>query len=205
MNEIIGKQEKTMMKMGKLEKLFVNSTGHSQGVAQYAEKLLRRVPVQPGQSYLDVGSGNGVAPIAVAQTFGLKVTGVDIDPQQIALAQAAAQDIPGTCFMALDGRTLPFGDGEFDFVFTNKVTHHIPNWQEALAEMIRVLKPGGYLLYSDLALPVPLARIGEAMAGDRYGFPNRPAIETFAEKQRLATVWQSVRPLHFTGIFRKES
>lgn len=194
-----------MMKMGKLEKLFVNSFGHSQGVARHAEKLLRRVPVQPGQTYLDVGCGNGVAPIVIAQTFNLKVTGVDIDPQQIALAQAAAQDVPGTCFMALDGRSLPFGDGEFDFVFTNKVTHHIPNWQEALAEMLRVLKPGGYLLYSDLALPAPLARLGAALVGNRYGFPNRQAIETFAKENRLATVWQSPRPLHFTGIFRKES
>lgn len=192
------------MKMGKLEKLFVNSTGHSQGVARHAEQMLRRVPVHPGQKYLDVGSGNGVAPIAVAQTLGLKVTGVDIDPGQIALAQAAAKDVPGTCFMALDGRSLPFDDGEFDFVFTNKVTHHIPNWQEALAEMVRVLRAGGYLLYSDLVLPAPLARLGEIIARDMVGFPNRPAIETFAEKNRLATIWQSARPLHFTGIFRKE-
>jgi ubiquinone/menaquinone biosynthesis C-methylase UbiE len=194
-----------MMKMGKLEKLFVNSIGHSRNVARHAEKLLRHVPVQPGQSYLDVGCGNGAAPIAVAQTFGLKVTGVDIDSEQIALAQAAALEVPGTQFMTMDGRSLPFEHSRFDIVFSNKVTHHIPDWQAALAEMVRVLKADGHLLYSDLALPAPLARLGEAIAGSRVGFPSRPAIETFAEQNRLIAVWQTASPFHFTGIFRKAS
>jgi ubiquinone/menaquinone biosynthesis C-methylase UbiE len=193
-----------MMKMGKLEKLFVNSSGHSREVAGHAEKMLGRIPVLPGQKYLDVGSGNGAAPIAVAQRFGLEVTGVDIDPEQIALARAAAQGVPGVRFMTLDGRSLPFDDGEFDIVFSNKVTHHIANWGEALAEMVRVLKPGGYLLYSDLALPAPLAQLGEAIAGAWYGFPNQQAIEAFAAEHGLEAIWQSARPLHFSGVFRKE-
>ena len=178
------------MKMGKLEKLFVNSPGHSQGVARHAEKLLRRVPVQPGQTYLDVGCGNGAAPIAIAQTFDLNVTGVDIDPEQIALAQEAAQG---------------FADEEYDIVFTNKVTHHIPDWPSALAEMVRVLKVGGYLIYSDLSLPTPLARLGKALAGNWVGFPNRPALEAFRKQHGLTTVWRSARPFHFAAIYRKES
>ena len=66
------------MKMGKLEKLFVNNAGHSESVARQTEQMLRHVTVQPGQKYLDVGCGNGAAPIYVAQTFDLNVTGVDV-------------------------------------------------------------------------------------------------------------------------------
>jgi ubiquinone/menaquinone biosynthesis C-methylase UbiE len=192
------------MKMGKLEKLFVNNAGHSESVARQTEQMLRHVTVQPGQKYLDVGCGNGAAPIYVAQTFGLNVTGVDVDPEQIVLAQKAAQRMPHTRFMHIDGRELPFGDGQFDLVFSNKVTHHIPNWLDALAEMVRVLKPGGYLLYSDLTVPALLARLGEAIAGNRVGFPNRMAIDLFVEQHGLTAVYQSTIPLHFTGVFRRE-
>ena len=192
------------MTMGKLEKRFVNDVGHSRGVARHAARTLRQTTVQPEQMYLDVGCGNGVAPIYVAKTFGLHVTGVDVDPQQIALAKTAAQSVPNIRFLCIDGRNLPFADGEFDVVFSNKVTHHIPNWRDALAEMVRVLKPGGYLLYADLRLPAALARLGKAVAGNRYGFPNLPAIDHFVMSNGLTAVYQSIGPLQFAGVFRKE-
>jgi len=192
------------MSMSKLEKSLVNRKGHSQGVARQAIKLLQKVPARSDQTFLDVGTGNGTVPIAVAQTFGLNVTGVDIDSQQISLARKAAQDIPGVHFETLDGRSLPFEDSHFDIVFSNKVTHHIPDWQNALAEMARVLKPGGCLIYSDLVLPRLLAKMGEAVAGNKVGFPNRPAIEAFAKQNKLVAEWKVTNTLHFTAIFRKE-
>ena len=57
------------MKMGKFEKLFVNSPSHSQQVSQHAEKLLNLIDFKAGQKYLDVGCGNGAAPIYLAQKY----------------------------------------------------------------------------------------------------------------------------------------
>jgi ubiquinone/menaquinone biosynthesis C-methylase UbiE len=189
--------------MGKVEKLFVNNDGHSQGVGRYAEELLRSVDFEVGGKYLDVGCGNGAAPIHIAQTFGLDVTGVDVDPEQIEAAQARGQGIDNARFMTVDGTQLPFSEGEYDIIFTNKVTHHIPNWQDAMAEMVRVLKPGGYLIYSDFVVPGPVAALGRSIAGNRASFPTRAALNTFTERHDLSVVNASGSALNYRGVFQK--
>ena len=193
------------MRMGKLEKLFVNSAGHSQSVSRHAEKLLRYVDVKPNQRYLDVGTGNGAAPIHIARTLRLDVTGVDVDPEQIQAAEARGQGLPNARFMTVDGTELPFEDGEFDIVATNKVMHHIPNWEDALAEMLRVLKPGGYLIYSDLVFPGPIARLGTSLLGNQSGFPTRKALNSIVAQDDLTAIRLSTSPVHYEGIFRKET
>jgi ubiquinone/menaquinone biosynthesis C-methylase UbiE len=142
------------MKMGQLEKFIVNSASHSRRVSRHAEKMLQFAAVRPGQSYLDVGCGNGAAAIQIAKKLGLDVTGVDVDPDQIQAAKDAAGDLPNVQFLTADATRLPFNDREFAVVTTNKVTHHLPNWEIAVEEMIRVLRPNGYLVYGDLLFPV---------------------------------------------------
>ncbi len=195
--------ERVKMKMVSLEKRFVNSEGHSLNVSRHAEKLLRFVPVTPKQRLLDVGTGNGAVPIHLSQTFGLDATGVDVDPEQIALAQARSSDSERVHFMTVDGIKLPFEDGEFDVVFSNKVTHHIPNWQDVVLEMIRVLKPGGYLVYSDLVYPQVLAGVGQALAGRWAGFPTRKTFHSLTAQHQLSSIYQSGTLLQFEGVFRK--
>jgi len=190
-----------MGKMSDFEKSFVNSDRHSQRVSLHAERLVRRVNPRPGQHYLDVGCGNGAAPICIAQKFRLEVTGVDVDPEQIALAQASSQGMKNIRFMALDSRELHFADGQFDIVFTNKVTHHITGWQKAVAEMVRVLRPGGYLIYADFILPSFAAHLGEALFGDRAGFPTREALDDLFARSGLRAVHRLVYPMHFEGVF----
>jgi ubiquinone/menaquinone biosynthesis C-methylase UbiE len=177
--------------MGRFEKLFVNSSGHSQGVAQYAERLVRLADPRPGQHLLDVGCGNGAAPLHMARTFGLEATGVDVDPEQIAAAARRAGGTDRVRFLVGDTAALPFEDGEFHVVFSNKVTHHVPDWQRALAEMTRVLKPGGHLVYSDLVAPF----------GKRY--PTRRALDRFVEERGLRVVQRTGSPVHYTGVFQK--
>jgi ubiquinone/menaquinone biosynthesis C-methylase UbiE len=57
------------MKMGKLEKFFVNRPGHSRRVSQHATKLLEFTNAREGQNYLDVGCGNGTAAIHISPTL----------------------------------------------------------------------------------------------------------------------------------------
>ncbi len=190
-------------KMSEFEKSFVNSDRHSRTVSLYTERLLALAHPRPGQRYLDVGCGNGAAPVYVARNFQLNVSGVDVDPEQIALAQATSKGMKNIRFLAIDSRSLPFHDGEFDIVFTNKVTHHIRDWEQAVMEMVRVLKPGGYLIYADFILPSLAASLGRAIVANRRDFPTRRVLDDLFTKSGLQSVHRKIQPMHFEGVFLK--
>lgn len=193
------------MEMITLEKLFVNSERHSRQVSRHAERLVRYTAPQPGQTYLDVGCGNGAAPIHIAKTFGMHVTGIDIDADQIAIALRNGATVPYMRFMTGDSTNLPFEDGEFQVVFTNKVTHHVSNWRQAVVEMLRVLAPGGYFIYADLIVPAPIACVGQAMLGRLVGFPTRAALDEIATAHNLSSVYRSITPIHYEAVFQNRT
>ena len=192
------------MKMSKVEKVFVNSPAHSARVSDHAEKLLKRIEFATGQTYLDVGCGNGAAPIHLAQKYQLNVTGVDVDPDQIRAAEVSSAGINNVHFETLDGTQLPFNNDAFDIVATNKVMHHIPQWQSAFIEMLRVLKPGGYLLHSDLVYPSWLAAIGKTFAKNKAGFPTRAAIDRLIAQHQLKTVYSAPSLVQYEAILQKQ-
>jgi ubiquinone/menaquinone biosynthesis C-methylase UbiE len=179
------------MRMNRLEKLFVNSDRHSKRVATQAVQRIRRIDHKAGQRLLDVGCGNGAASLHLAQTFAVDVTGVDIDPEQIQFAAQAAHGVPGARFLVADATRLPFPDDRFDIVYTNKTTHHVADWPIALAEIARVLKPGGRLVYSDFAAPF----------GRRL--PTRRGVDATAESRRLERTRHRRSPVGYTAYFRK--
>lgn len=179
------------MKMGPVEKQFVNSPRHSRRIAAQAIERVGIAKPQPGQRLLDVGCGNGDAAVQLATRFGLRVTGADIDPAQISIAVDASPDAADVRFVVADATHLPFAEAEFDLVHTNKTTHHVRDWEAALGEMTRVLKPGGHLVYSDFVAPL----------GER--FPTRNALNHFAAENGLYAVWRLRSPLHYGAVFRK--
>ncbi|HYZ32406.1 MAG TPA: methyltransferase domain-containing protein [Crenalkalicoccus sp.] len=108
------------------------------------EPLLDAARVAPARRLLDVGTGPGVA-AAAAQARGAAVTGVDVSPGMIALANKAR---PGIDFRVAEVTALPFPDAIFDAVICNFALGHFPDPQAALAECVRVLAPGGSLAFS---------------------------------------------------------
>jgi ubiquinone/menaquinone biosynthesis C-methylase UbiE len=142
---------------------------------------------------LDFGCGNGAAAVHLASKLGLKVTGIDVDPEQIEVAQERSRDM-NVRFLTADGAKLPFDDNEFDFVATHMVMHHIPDWRSALQQMLRVLKPGGYLIFMDFALAKWLASFAKKIRG--LGFLTAEDLNQFAKENRLAVV-------HLTRPFNK--
>ena len=106
-----------------------------------------------GRRVLDAGCGAG--PLAAAlRERGAQVTGLDASPAMVALAQQRLG--PETEVVVADlAEPLPFGTGEFDDVVASLVLHYLEDWSSPLAELHRVLRPGGRLI---LAVNHPVIR-----------------------------------------------
>ncbi len=102
--------------------------------------------LRSGMALLDAGCGPGSITLGLAEhvTPG-PVVGVDIQPAQVEQARtfAAARGATGVRFEAADLYRLPFPDRSFDAVFANGVLMHLREPMRALAELRRVLRPGG--------------------------------------------------------------
>src|SRR6266852_8529293 len=110
--------------------------------------------MQPGDAVLDVGCGTGTLAMEVARRVGRagRVAGVDPSPQQIARARskAARRNLP-IDFQIGVIEQLAFPDQTFDVVLSTLMMHHLPAGlkRQGLAEIARVLKPGGRLVIAD--------------------------------------------------------
>ncbi|HWF66027.1 MAG TPA: class I SAM-dependent methyltransferase [Acidobacteriaceae bacterium] len=116
----------------------------------------------PAGSGLDLGCGDGHLMSIILNHAGWRdIVGVDIDPQETALAKGR-----GIYKEVIDasGNELPFSDRRFDFVFSNSVLEHIPDIDGVLDEIARVLRPGGRFLFT-----VPAADFHKCLRGPRFG------------------------------------
>lgn len=114
----------------------------------------------PGERVVDVGCGTGldslIAGWMVSPTG--RVIGVDMTPAMLARARAAAEmaNFAHVEFREGYGEALPVEDGWADVVISNGVLNLIPDKGAALAEMARVLKPGGRLQIGDILVQKPV-------------------------------------------------
>jgi ubiquinone/menaquinone biosynthesis C-methylase UbiE len=178
------------MKMVKIEKWFMNRPQHAERAINRAEKLLHFINVKEKQNFLEVGCGNGAVSKHIARKYLLKVTGVDIDPEQIQLAQENIDDIPDIHFLAADATNLPFPDNDFDVVLSFGVTHHISNWLGALKEIRRVLKSKGCFIYMDLIYPELMAKFGRSFKHS-YGITTMHDLDSFIRENSFSTIHAS--------------
>jgi len=179
------------MKLGKIEKWFMNRPKHAKRVIARAEKLSYFANVKEKQNFLEVGCGNGATSKYFAKKYLLNVTGTDVDSEQIQLAQKNSDDIPNIRFLEADATNLPFGDNDFDIVLSFQVMHHISNWLDALKEIKRVLKPKGHFIYVDLFYPKWTAKIGKLFK-HKYGITTLHDLSAFVEKNNFSTIHSSL-------------
>jgi SAM-dependent methyltransferase len=113
---------------------------------------------------LDLGSGAGTDSLVAAQMVGAqgRVTGIDMTPQMLAKARAAAAELGVTNveFVAGEAERLPFRDGSFDVVISNGVIDLIADKDAVFAELHRVLVPGGRLQIADVTIQNPVSEEG---------------------------------------------
>lgn len=108
-----------------------------------AKHALRQMPVEAGDTVVDLGTGSGYALRALAETTGMaRGYGVDRSPAMLANARSYATD-DQLGFCRADFQALPFATGSVDRVFTMEAFYYAGDLDAALREVARVLRPGG--------------------------------------------------------------
>jgi ubiquinone/menaquinone biosynthesis C-methylase UbiE len=111
------------------------------------QQLLDLLKIEAQDYVLDIGSGPGVTAAVIANQTGARVTGVDLSPGMVAKARQRAQKLnlaDKIKFQEGDVLNLAFEEDTFDVVLFESLLTILPgDPQQALAEMVRVLKPGG--------------------------------------------------------------
>jgi arsenite methyltransferase len=119
-------------------------------VAQRAEVLALLAP-RPGERVLDVGSGPGYLVGALADAVGPSGTVHGVDPSEPMNALARARNAARPWAHIDEGHALalPYADATFDVAVSTQVFEYVPDLPAALAEVHRVLRPGGRVLILD--------------------------------------------------------
>jgi demethylmenaquinone methyltransferase/2-methoxy-6-polyprenyl-1,4-benzoquinol methylase len=120
--------------------------------ARWKRLLVARAQVRAGERALDLACGTGDIAFAVS-SHGARTTGVDITHRMLQLATAKSGSVR---FVTADMMELPFPEGTFDLVTTGYGLRNVPDIDGALAEIARVLRPGGRLLSLDFNRPEPV-------------------------------------------------
>ncbi len=108
-----------------------------------AARFIEFAGVRDGESVLDVGCGTGSLTYALLDAaHGLRLTGIDQAPVFLDAARTKPK-AASVRFEQGDATALPFEDASFDRALSLLVLHFVPEFQRALAEMRRVVKPGG--------------------------------------------------------------
>lgn len=156
--------------------------------ARFKRGVLGALDVVPELRILDVGCGTGVLLTeAAADTRDVSLFGADADPRALGIARRKKDR--RRCRVSLLGaraEALPFRAAAFDRVVCTLAFHHVPDIakEAALREMVRVLRPGGFLLLVD--------------------FDNRGRwwVPSHFRSQRALEAWFEIAGLHFRRLAR---
>jgi demethylmenaquinone methyltransferase/2-methoxy-6-polyprenyl-1,4-benzoquinol methylase len=113
--------------------------------------LVSRIEAGPGDRVLDVATGTGMVARELVRQKGCSVVGVDQSPEMLAQARARANG--KVELVEASAESLPFADGEFDALTFTYLMRYVDNPAATLAELARVVKPGGTIAGLEFGLP----------------------------------------------------
>ena len=108
---------------------------------------LDRLP--KGSRILDLGCGIGGSSRILATNYGFNVTGITISSEQVKRARELTPSELNCNFQVMDALDLKFEDGSFDAVWSVEAGAHMNDKEKFADEMLRILRPGGYLALAD--------------------------------------------------------
>lgn len=135
------------MKLNRIEKVLMNNPVRAWVQRQYEAPLLERFGGRAeGKRVLEIGCGRGVGTEIIFERFGAReVHAFDLDPDMVNRARRRLAVYPPERLRldVGDATAIDAADESFDAVFDFAIIHHVPDWQRAVSEIRRVLRPGG--------------------------------------------------------------
>ena len=130
---------------------YLDAVAATDAARSYKHDLLAALAIEPGHHILDVGCGPGTDLAALADAAGPlgAVFGIDQDPQMVATAQTRMADRPTVQVRQADAHHLPFAAHAIDRVRADRVLMHVADPAAVLAELHRVIRPGGFLTLAE--------------------------------------------------------
>jgi ubiquinone/menaquinone biosynthesis C-methylase UbiE len=129
-------------------------------IAQWREVCYFRAtrPLPPGAKVLEIGCGDGGGAGIFSRAFAPGLYhGLDVDPAMVKVAarrrKGALRD-QNALFLQADAERLPYRDGAFDAAVNFGIIHHLPDWRRGVAEVARVLRPGGTFYFEEIYPPL---------------------------------------------------
>lgn len=142
------------MKMNRAEKFIMNTPIRAAFQRWVEAPLFERLGGRAeGMKVLEVGCGRGVGTQIILERFGAReVHALDVDPDMVRRARARLAHYPPErlTLSVGDVTRLEAADASYDAVFDFAILHHVPVWQDGVAQIRRVLKPGGRFYFEEV-------------------------------------------------------
>ncbi len=183
-------------------------------VAKHKQRTYTLMHIEFGHKVLDIGCGPGTDTILIAQLTGAtgQVVGVDYDKAMIAEADQRAEKAGISAWVRhdhADVTSLPFESNYFDSSRSERLFQHLPNSEQALTEIVRVTKSGGWVVVLDTdwsTMSVNTAEIDieqrlkrfHAEKRFRNGFAGRQLYRLF-KKRTLENISVEMAPILITN------
>jgi ubiquinone/menaquinone biosynthesis C-methylase UbiE len=145
------------MKLNAVELLLVNNPVRDVFLRRTLGWLHDAACAPPLDRVLEIGCGQGIAMAEIAARFRPgAIDAFDLDEAQVDRARERLKAVEATGtpvrLWSGDAERIDAPDGRYDAVFELTIFHHIPDWRQALAEVARVLRPGGLFLFEELSI-----------------------------------------------------
>ena len=181
----------------------------------WRKKLIQTMDIKDGQHIIDIATGTGDVAFAISKDYDVSIIGLDISKNMLKIAESKLSKKKNKNakieFLHGDAEDLPMGDNSYDHICISFGFRNLGNYNRALAEFYRVLKPGGQLcilefsqskskifnfifsLYFNKILPRLAAFISRADAyrylpeSVKY-FPNQSRINDFLDSNKFSNI-----------------
>jgi ubiquinone/menaquinone biosynthesis C-methylase UbiE len=141
------------MKMNQFETFLMKfDLGRKIYLRGIVQKLQEISQLPPNKKILEIGCGNGIGTRLIHEYFQpSELIATEYDESLVEVTKEKVKDLNILVEQA-DATKFRFTNNEFDAVVGLSVIHHIPNWEEALDELHRIIKPNGLLIIKELSI-----------------------------------------------------